>query len=100
MPQLLSHWFPPLFRKGRHYRPISGELLWCRSFIAGSLADNENDGDPISPQANLVWKYHLETSFLVLLIRFYEGVMLTHQTSEAGTFPKCFLHPTYAVQPV
>jgi hypothetical protein len=27
-------------------------------------------------------------SFLVLLIRFYEGVRLTHQTSESGTTGK------------
>jgi hypothetical protein len=37
---MLPHSFPPLFCKGRHDRPVSGELLWCRLFIAGSLADN------------------------------------------------------------
>jgi hypothetical protein len=40
MPQVLSHSLSSLFCKGRHYRPISGELLWCRLFIVGSLADN------------------------------------------------------------
>src|ERR1700730_17055365 len=84
----------PSLHQGRHYRPISGELLWCRSSIAGSLADNARM-TAIRPArkrilyGNCIWKrppYQGSAySFLVLLIRFYEGGRLTHHTSESGT---------------
>jgi hypothetical protein len=64
-----------------------------RSSIAGSDADNGRMTAIQSARkrilyGNTIWKrppYQGSAySFLVLLIRFYEGVRLTHQTSESG----------------
>jgi hypothetical protein len=96
MPQLLSHSLPPFsVRAGiTGLFSGSGELLWRRSFIAGSLADNGRMTAIQSARkrilyGNSIWKrppYQGSAyAFLVLLIRFYEGARLTRQTSKSGT---------------
>jgi hypothetical protein len=55
----------PLFGNGRYHRPISGELLWCRLSIAGSLADNARMTAIQSARKQILYgKHHLETSSL------------------------------------